>query len=216
MSVGKGEYLVEPARRADIPVLIEILREQPPTRWMRKMADLGLKGFLRYSINSSYCHLILARRGDEHAIGGYVISIVHPSRFWWGFVITYPATALFLAIDYAIYRFLKKGSHAAGLNRNSTVSQSEECKEDLPSFSWSPSHPGIARIVYIYVREECRGLGLGKELYTKLFEHLRNKKCSIIEAHIDYQNQPSIKLHQSTGWEIQELKDGDYKAVKYL
>ena len=89
-------------------------------------------------------------------------------------------------------------------------------KNHTSKFSWSPSSPQIARINFIGTLPNFRGLGIGRALYSFLAEILEKDGCLKIEAHIDQGNEASLVLHQKTGWQIQKLRDGDYKVVLEL
>ncbi|NLY27468.1 MAG: N-acetyltransferase [Alcaligenaceae bacterium] len=52
----------------------------------------------------------------------------------------------------------------------------------------------------IYIHEQARGRGLGRQLMQALIEHARTQNIHVMIAGIDASNQASIRLHESLGF----------------
>jgi L-amino acid N-acyltransferase YncA len=61
----------------------------------------------------------------------------------------------------------------------------------------------------IYLREESRGRGLGKQLYSELFRQLEARRFHAVFAGITLPNEASIGLHRSLGFALV----GTYREV---
>lgn len=64
---------------------------------------------------------------------------------------------------------------------------------DAPSYQWSVN-------TSVYVREDCRGQGIGRTLYTELLRQLRALGYYRAFAGIALPNERSIALHESVGF----------------
>jgi L-amino acid N-acyltransferase YncA len=65
---------------------------------------------------------------------------------------------------------------------------------ERPAYRWSAS-------VSVYVAEGERGAGIGRALYTALFEHLRERGFHMACAGITLPNAASVALHEKLGFE---------------
>jgi L-amino acid N-acyltransferase YncA len=65
---------------------------------------------------------------------------------------------------------------------------------ERPVYRWSAG-------VSVYVAEDQRGQGLGRALYTELFERLRRRGFRMACAGITLPNEASVGLHESLGFE---------------
>src|SRR5215218_8870086 len=65
---------------------------------------------------------------------------------------------------------------------------------ERPAYRWSTS-------VSVYIAEDARGQGLGRALYTALFERLRERGFHMACAGITLPNEASVGLHESLGFE---------------
>jgi|GEM_PF-6220700 len=195
---------IEPAGPADIAGLVELLNIKHPTAWIKRISHAGLQKFLRYSINNLRSVILMARMDDDRS-AGYIFSTFDTKRFWLGFSSRYPVT-MSRIISYrlrGLYNAYKRRNHEQG-----NLSH-------LPGFSWSPSGPGTARIMGTLVRKEHRGKGVATELYKRLFDALREKKCYKIEEYMGPDYCDFVGKYQDCGWDFQQLNKG-YKMVKYL
>lgn len=196
--------------------LIQLLNEFPPKGILSECSQKFRQLFLEYLLNNPLGVIVVAFENDTGVGTGYVIAIRHPVRFWNGLILRHP-----LSIDPIL--FIKKGGSfikdmifILKRSKKKNHSEFEEKLDNLSKFSWSPSGPQIARINFIGTLPNFRRLGIGKALYSFLAEILEKDGCSKIEAHIDQGNEASLILHQRTGWQIQKLRGGDYKAVLEL
>lgn len=64
------------------------------------------------------------------------------------------------------------------------------------------SHRG--EIGSVYLRPECRGLGIGKLLFEHIINYIREHRPNIIQLHLSVGklNASAVKLYQSIGFEI--------------
>lgn len=68
----------------------------------------------------------------------------------------------------------------------------------------------------VYIAESCRGQGLGRMLYEKLFESLRDKGFVAVIAGVALPNEASLGLHKSMGFrEVGTYSDIGYKFDKW-
>ena len=78
------------------------------------------------------------------------------------------------------------------------------------NFSTFLGRPGIY-LEDLYVKPECRGLGIGKKLLTKLAKIAVEKNCGRVEWSVLDWNEPAIKFYRAVGaipmdeWTVQRL-----------
>ncbi len=69
----------------------------------------------------------------------------------------------------------------------------------------------------VYVKNDSRGLGIGKTLMVKLIERARTSEKHVMVAGIEAENEVSIRLHQRLGFEyIGRLREVGTKFGKWL
>jgi len=69
----------------------------------------------------------------------------------------------------------------------------------------------------VYVKNDCRGKGIGKLLLAPLIGAARNLKMHTIIAGIEATNEASIKLHKSFGFEeVAHFKEVGWKFERWL
>ena len=66
----------------------------------------------------------------------------------------------------------------------------------------STSKPGEAYIHFVGVDPEVRGQGLGRELYERFFEVVRERGCTLVNAVTSPVNRGSVAFHRSMGFEM--------------
>ena len=66
----------------------------------------------------------------------------------------------------------------------------------------STSKPGEAYIHFVGVDPEVRGQGLGRELYERFFELVRERGCTSVNAVTSPVNRGSVAFHVSMGFEM--------------
>jgi phosphinothricin acetyltransferase len=76
------------------------------------------------------------------------------------------------------------------------------------AIGWASSHAYNERAAYattvytsVYLTPEACGQGLGRRLYTTLFEALKKEDIHRVLAAITVPNEPSVRLHQTFGFE---------------
>jgi GNAT superfamily N-acetyltransferase len=199
---------IGPAMHEEIGDLISLLYLRPPAFWMRKISAARLRRFLIYAVESRRAVLLLARAPRRNTPAGYVFAIFDPKWFWIGFVFRNPV----LALSILLHRLMRLFELRRVLRDRASAG---DALAGLPEFSWSPSRPGSARIVGLYVREEHRRKGIAMELYFKLFDALKEKGCSRVEEYMgpDYP-QYAGKFPEVCGWQLQQCSSGGYKISK--
>ena len=65
--------------------------------------------------------------------------------------------------------------------------------QERPAYRWAAE-------VSVYVAEERRGDGVGRELYEALFERLRRQRFQVLFAGITLPNAASVSLHERLGF----------------
>ena len=200
--------LIEPAIQADIDGLVDLLYLKRPTVWVQRMSRGGLKKFLEYSIDNPRCVVLMARSGNDNA-AGYIFSTIDTGQFWRGFAIRNPAIMLAI-MYYRLQRAVERKSQ-----RNDWAPK-QEGDAHLPAFSWSTNGPGTARIVGLFVRSEHRGRGVATNLYKRLFEALKEKKCVKVEEYMGPDYDEFVGKFHNCGWDLQKLNNGGYKLTKHL
>ena len=65
---------------------------------------------------------------------------------------------------------------------------------ERPAYRWSTN-------VSVYIAESARGQGIGRALYTALFERLRERGFHMACAGVTLPNEASVGLHESLGFE---------------
>ena len=213
------KFLIKLGKPKDKIRLNNLLNDLRPKGIFSRCSKQFRSIFLKHLLNSPLGIIIFAYNQSSKKEVGYVIAIRHPVYFWISLLLHYP-----FSID--LFIFIKKsGSFIRDIllllkkfkKKKINHSANEKMSNNtLPNFTWSSSNPKIARIHFIGVLPKFRGSGLGSALYISLMEILRKEGCMKIEAHIDKGNKASLKLHQTTGWEIQKLRAGDYKAISKL
>jgi len=69
----------------------------------------------------------------------------------------------------------------------------------------------------VYVKNDCRGKGIGKLLLPPLIETAKQLKMHTIIAGIEASNEASIKLHRSFGFEeVAHFKEVGWKFERWL
>ncbi len=72
----------------------------------------------------------------------------------------------------------------------------------FPSQIFKQRHRG--EIGSVYLRPESRGLGIGKALFERVIQFVKENKPEVIQLHLSVGalNMPAVKLYQSIGFEI--------------
>ena len=77
-------------------------------------------------------------------------------------------------------------------------------------FAWSPERPDISHVDLLVVREAYRGRGLAPRLLRRLSEEMGKQGVTLIEAHIDADNYPSLQAFLKAGWDVSRTAGGDF------
>lgn len=144
---------------------------------------------------------------------GIVIAIVNRVHFWRWFLLRHPISGLVFAalkLQQRLRRRRRPGPPEAAVRHKSPSLDAAGLKR-----TWRESSATIAKTLFIGVAPESRGRGIAKQLYTRLFGALRQQGVTRIDAHIDSDNLASVRLHESSGWQVQFGEIG-YIATKDL
>jgi GNAT superfamily N-acetyltransferase len=71
------------------------------------------------------------------------------------------------------------------------------------------SRPGESYVHMVGVAPDARGSGLGRELYERFFDLVRDRGCSVVRAMTSPVNTASIAFHRSIGFDVEPSDDGD-------
>jgi len=139
-----------------------------------------------------------------------VFAIIDSARFWMGFALGNPG----LAFSIFWHRLLR----LVELRRKTrNITGADGAAAGLPVFSWSPSGPGQARIIGLYVRQEHHAKGVAMDLYFNLFDVLREKGCEQVEEYAapNYADFAG-KFPKLCGWNLEACACGGYKISRAL
>jgi len=211
------DFVIKQGTKNDKVLILDILKSLPPTGFLENCSRRFWNVFLEYLFKNSLGIIILALEQDSKKGIGYVIAIRDPFKFWSGFALTH----LLYMGPIIIMRKYKQFArlfipYFGSVKRKKANDRKNTSGQDLPEFKWSLSTIKIARIFFIGVLPGFRGLGLGQAIYSFLAEVVKNEGCIKIEAHIDKGNDASLALHKKSGWQIQKLKQENYKATLNL
>lgn len=105
---------------------------------------------------------------------------------WWGRPVTHLIPRLFLDHFHGTSLVAEADGQLAGF---------------LVGFP-SQSLPGEAYVHVMAVAPEQRGSGLGRELYRRFMEAVRERGCSVVRAVTSPGNERSIAFHRSIGFTV--------------
>ena len=206
-------FIIKKGDPLDQKQLMSLLDEMPPMGILSKGSVKFKKTFLSHLLKNPLGTIVIAVEQKSKKIIGYVIAIRHPLCFWKNMALSSASfTLIILSAKKIANKLLSILKKMPGSLKNFKKISVEKRHE----FKWSPSDPKIARIIFIGILSDFRGLGIGESLYLFLSETLREEKCIKIEAHIDEGNMPSLKLHRKNGWNIEEMCQENYKATLNL
>ena len=83
-------------------------------------------------------------------------------------------------------------------------------------FAWSSERPDIGQLDQFFVRAEFRGLGLAPQLLRQTMTDMARGRVSMIEAHVDETNEPSLRAFLRAGWKAFRTSDGDFYVACQL
>ena len=69
-------------------------------------------------------------------------------------------------------------------------------------------------IIDLHVREDVRKLGLAKLLLANLLRYVQEQYFGIVEMQVPEENQPTIKLFRSLGFQHVDTGFGESKTMK--
>lgn len=208
--IGSGaQFPVEVPRRDDLPGLLELVTERPPAYWMTQVSESALMTFLSHSLLSPRSVLLIARSPAQQALAGYVLAISDARRFWLEFALRNPVVAQ--------RAFVHRTLRTFELRKRAQDQAQGDGVEELPLFDWSPSRPGAARIVGLFVRKEHERKGVSMDLYFKLCETLEEKGVDLVEEYMtsDFPH-TAQQFFELCGWDIEKCRCQGYKLTKKL
>ncbi len=194
-----GTLLIRQASLEDMGIVTKLINALPITGRYAVLPFGGQLVYIKHVIESSLGVMVLGIDTSLEKGVGYVVAISEPKRFWRTFVVRYPF--------YAGLLFLKKFLDSINFKARNRAKS---------TFKWSKGGVENARVIFIGVLPEYRGLGIGQRIYQFFFETLRKNGKYLVEAHIDKGNESSLRLHQRVEFEIEQLDSGDYRSYKTL
>lgn len=84
-----------------------------------------------------------------------------------------------------------------------------ETQSDLDKFSHAPLKQG--RILDLFVEDEYRGSGVGKQLMSTVEQYLRDEKCDVVTLAVFGPNKKAKKFYEQIGY-----SERDYDLQKSL
>ena len=190
MGTQKDRVILRIAEMGDVKAARDLMRQ----------TDLSMEGLSSMALFDVLCHdalsngnVVIVVAAAKGALAGYVIAIVDYSSYWKAFIRRH----LLISLDILTHKLIRK------IRTKRITTENKK---------WKDSSPHIAKIINIAVLPEHRGSGIGKGLYTYLFGLLRDRGVRRIDANINSDNAPSIKLHTALGWKI-EKKTGNLFAT---
>ena len=71
--------------------------------------------------------------------------------------------------------------------------------------------------VTVYLDKDCKGKGIGSQLYEKLIQQIKESKYHALLGGISLPNEASIKLHEKFGFKkVAHFKEVGYKFNKFI
>ncbi len=141
--------------------------------------------------------LVVVARADGR-LAGVVLAVIHWRRYWRSFLLRHPLASVCILLPRAARLFARRPPAAPPEVRPET----EALFRGVSHADWSDSSDLIAKIVYVATGSSCRGRAVGSALYRRMFEELGRRAVTRLDAHIELDNEPSIRLHLATGWSL--------------
>ena len=135
------------------------------------------------AVNPKVAVVVSLTRGR---VVGYVLVVIDSASYWRQFWLRHPVMGGLLFCRKAVNKLLR--------------GRTSRCSSE---HAWKESSPSIAKVVNIGVSEGIRGRGIGKGLYDYLFRVLAERGVRRVDANIQFDNLPSIRLHEAMGWVIE-------------
>jgi len=153
--------------------------------------------------------VLVVTASSGRLVAGAAIAIVDWSAYWRTFPWRHPLAALCVATR-RLRRHLRWPHKQTRVGR--TPGYGEQLHDlvgtDNTNLLWRDSSPSIAKIVYIVTRSDMRNRGVGRSLYYFLFRELQAQGVTRVDANIDGDNLPSIKMHAHAGWTLHRTHSG--------
>lgn len=130
---------------------------------------------------------------------GFATAVVDPAAYWKSFLWHHPV----IGASAVVGRFLKGGIRARLLKGRTST----ETKPSTGTNHWSQSSPALARMLYVGVAEPFRGKGVAVQLYRTMFHLLASSGVQWVEAHMDHNNLPSVRLHSQFGGQFRAINE---------
>lgn len=211
------DFTIKRGTKDDEARIMRLFVDMPPTGFFAGCSRKFWRIFLRHLLEHPLGIMVVAFDQNCRRCAGYSVAIGHPHKFWSDFIMAYPLSAGAIILRKKYKLLIKHLLLNLGFTKKKSSDSSKDWpSEDAPEFTWLSSTSRIARIMFIGVLPDFRRLGLGQALYSFLAEELTREDYGIIEAHIDKGNKASVALHRKSGWELQELRQGDHKAILNL
>ena len=174
---------------------------------------------------SDDCYLAVAEVDNEYA-GFCFAHSLHPNRIWKKFALDHPlrlCEILWAWLSIKTRRHLRVGSSKKKENPividnelDQKLTELDIQRLDRP-FGWSDPHLNAGCLELILVpKNEHRGLGLSVQLVNDVTRRMETKGVTCIESHADAGNYASVKMFLRSGWDVFQMRGGDFYARRVL
>jgi ribosomal protein S18 acetylase RimI-like enzyme len=186
--------------------LIDLLLQIRPAVF-RLSSRLVYQAITRKSVVKNEVVIFVAL--ENNTLVGYVIAAKKWSALKRKFFLKYPAVGFQLFSKLLINRMNRFNrttcpNHPEKPNIEGLVNH--QITGDTPR--WSDERPEIAKIIHVGVHPAHRSKGIASGLYAHLTKYLKDNDFQRVDAHIDFDNRASVRMHQRSGWEVRETSDG--------
>lgn len=183
-----------PIASADLPPLCNLMAEVGAS-----FAGLSSRS-MRFAIGSDAVgnsRVTMVVADIDGLLVGFATAVVDPAAYWKSFLWRHPL----IGASAVVRRFLK-----GGIRRRLVKGRtSTETKKNTETHHWNQSSPTLARILYVGVAEPFRGKGVAVQLYQTVFHLLASTGVHWVEAHMDHNNLPSVRLHSQFGGQFRAI-----------
>ena len=185
--------------RNDLPEIIKLMEEiRPPVAGLRSRQIYA--AICCAALKTDKVVFVVAEQ--ETKLIGFAIAIIEYKRFWKIFLRNHILLALQIIVSKFVQFFQRKRKANASFESNTIRKYLYSRHPGHPERSWKDSSPFIAKSLYTGVRRNFRKRGIGKDLQKFRNHILAQRSVKRVDAKIDPQNIPSIRMHHATGTQI--------------
>jgi len=108
----------------------------------------------------------------------------------------------------------RRWARQAGSPGNRTSERTKGVPIPVPKsdklFSWTRGKGRVGQVDMLFVRDDCRGLGVAPEMLHCVIQEMARRDVTLAEAHVDPGNYSSLRAFLKSGWSGIEMADGDF------